>query len=101
MLAKIRARNLDNFINDMFDRMQYSNALNLRVGSMDVSEDDKMIYVDVDVPNYDVEDIKIDVQDKKMIISGNLEEEKTDRRFKIRERQYNNFSRSILFEKYY
>ena len=98
MLSKVRTRNIDNFINEIFDKVSYVPTLNSRVGAMDVAEDDKNIYIHIDAPNYDVEDIKIDVQDKKMIISGNLEEEKTDRRYKIRERQYNSFSRSILFE---
>jgi HSP20 family protein len=98
MLGKVRAKNIDGFLNEVFDRMNYVQTLNGRVGCMDVAEDEKNIYIDIDAPNYEAEDIKIDIQDKKMIISGNIEEEKNGRRYKIRERQYNAFSRSILFE---
>lgn len=68
------------------------------VGTMDVSEDDKNVYIEVDCPNYNIEDIKIEVQDKKMIISGSFENEKNNRKYKIKERNYNSFARTILFE---
>lgn len=98
MLRKIRPMTLETLLSDFVSPREIASTFAAQVGTMDVSEDDKNIYVDVDVPNYDIENIKIEVQDKKMLISGSYEAEKNDRRYKIKERNYNSFARTILFE---
>ena len=103
MLRKIKPNYIENLFDDFWNanNMQHKKLAShfaAQVGTMDVSEDEKNVFVEVDVPNYDIEDIKIEVQDKKMIIHGSFEEEKTDRRYKIKERNCNSFSRTILFE---
>lgn len=98
MLRKIRPMTLETLLSDFVSSREIASTFAAQVGTMDVSEDDKNIYVDVDVPNYDIENIKIEVQDKKMLISGSYEAEKNDRRYKIKERNYNSFARTILFE---
>jgi HSP20 family protein len=100
MYKKIRPILIDSLLEDLWNTRHNKMPSHFapQVGTMDVSEDDKNIYVEIDVPNYDIESIKIETQDKKMIISGNLEEEKNNRRYKIKERNFNSFSRTILFE---
>lgn len=98
MHRKIRPMTLETLLSDFVSPREIASTFAAQVGTMDVSEDDKNIYVDVDVPNYDIENIKIEVQDKKMLISGSYEAEKNDRRYKIKERNYNSFARTILFE---
>jgi HSP20 family protein len=102
MLKKYDNKMLEDFVQDFWNipnrtRVAGANFANT-VGTMDVSEDDKNFYVEIDVPNYDIEDIRIEVQNKKMIITGAIEAEKSDRKYRIRERNYNSFTRTILFE---
>lgn len=98
MLRKMKPMTFETLLGDFVSPREIASTFAAQVGTMDVSEDDKNIYVDVDVPNYDIENIKIEVQDKKMIISGSYEAEKNERKYKIKERNYNSFARTILFE---
>lgn len=102
MLRHDKTKTLDNFFDDFWAlpaRAKVAGAnYGATVGTMDVSEDQKNIYIEVDVPNYDIDDIKIEVQNKKMTISGNFEAEKSERKYRIKERNFNNFTRTILFE---
>lgn len=103
MLKKVKNYNIENLLDDFWkvpaiNANKYASHFSMQLGTMDVSEDDKNYYVEIDVPNFDIDDIRIEVQDKKMIITGNVEQEKNERRYKIKERTYNSFSRSILFE---
>ena len=98
MLRKIKPMTFETLFGDFVSPREIASQFSAQVGTMDVSEDEKNVYVEIDVPNYEIDDIKIEVQDKKMLISGSFEAEKNNRKYKIKERSYNSFARTILFE---
>lgn len=73
-------------------------ALSLNQGLMDVYEDDKNVYAEIDAPSYEPSDISIEVDGRRMTISGKKEEEKTDKRYKIKERISSSFVRTFVLE---
>ncbi len=72
--------------------------LSLNQGLMDVYEDDKNVYAEIDAPSYEPSDISIEVDGRRMTISGKKEEEKTDKRYKIKERSSSSFIRTFVLE---
>ena len=72
--------------------------LSLNQGLMDVYEDDKNVYAEIDAPSYEPSDISIEVDGRRMTISGKREEEKTDKRYKIKERSSSSFIRTFVLE---
>lgn len=64
---------------------------------IDISETDKHIIVEAEIPGVKKEDIKITLQDNILTIKGekNQEEEKKDKNFFRSERSYGSFSRSF------
>ena len=64
---------------------------------IDISEDEKNIFVDAEVPGIAKEDLKIVLEDNVITISGEKkqEEEKKDKNFHRTERAYGSFSRSF------
>lgn len=72
--------------------------LSLNQGLMDVYEDDRNVYAEIDAPSYEPSDISIEVDGRRMTISGKKEEEKTDKRYKIKERSSSSFVRTFVLE---
>jgi HSP20 family protein len=64
---------------------------------IDISEDEKNIFVDAEVPGIAKENLKIVLEDNVLTISGEKkqEEEKKDKNFHRTERAYGSFSRSF------
>jgi HSP20 family protein len=65
---------------------------------IDISEDEKKIYVEAEVPGIKKDDLKISVQDNILTISGEKKsevEEKKDKNFYRSERCYGTFQRSF------
>jgi HSP20 family molecular chaperone IbpA len=90
---------LDDIFDDDFDKMIPSN----RISSMkcDVYEKDGNYNIDMDIPGFNKDDIKIICEDGLLTISAekkidNKEEDK-DKRFIRRERVYGKVSRSFTF----
>jgi len=90
---------LDDIFDDDFDKMITSN----RISSMkcDVYEKDGNYNIDMDIPGFNKDDIKIICEDGLLTISAekkidNKEEDK-DKRFIRRERVYGKVSRSFTF----
>ena len=84
---------LDRFFNDWVgaNLKQFSPAV-------DILEDDKSYEIHVAVPGMKKSDFKIDLQDGKLIISGErkLEEKKDGKNFHSIETQYGSFRRSFF-----
>ena len=84
---------LDRFFNDSVgaNLKQFSPAV-------DIAEDDKSYEIHVAVPGMKKSDFKIDLQDGKLIISGErkLEEKKDGKNFHSIETQYGSFRRSFF-----
>lgn len=86
-------------LSSMFDDFfAPAKSFSLNFGLMDVYEDDENVYAEIDVPSYDSSDISIEVNGRRMTISGSREEEKTDKRYKIKERSCSNFVRTFVLD---
>ncbi len=86
-------------LSSMFDDFfAPTRAFSLNQGLMDVYEDDKNVYAEIDAPSYEPSDISIEVDGRRMTISGKREEEKTDKRYKIKERSSLSFVRTFVLE---
>jgi HSP20 family protein len=81
----------------MFGQQQFSLPV-------DVSETDKEITIESDIPGFDPKNIKIDVRNNMLTISGTQEEksDKKDKKWHRRERSYSyaEFTRQILLPEY-
>ncbi len=64
---------------------------------IDISEDDKHIYIDAEIPGVNKKDLKITLQDNILTIQGEKkrEEEKKEKNFFRSERLYGTFQRSF------
>ncbi len=90
---------LDDIFDDDFDKMIPSNRINSM--KCDVYEKDGNYNIDMDIPGFNKNDIKIECEDGLLTISAekkidNKEEDK-DKRFIRRERVYGKVSRSFTF----
>jgi len=74
----------------------YGNELNPKV---DMHEDEKGVYVKVEMPGLEEKDVKVSIENNMLTISGEKKEEKTDedkkRNYYYCERRFGSFSRSI------
>jgi len=64
---------------------------------VDVSEDDKEIRISADLPGLDEKDIEVELSDDRLTIKGEKQEEREEkeRSYRLRERTYGSFARSI------
>jgi HSP20 family molecular chaperone IbpA len=90
---------LDDIFDDDFDKMIPSNRINSM--KCDVYEKDGNYNIDMDIPGFNKNDIKIECEDGLLTISAekkidNKEEDK-DKRFIRRERVFGKVSRSFTF----
>ena len=89
-LSELRAR---------FDRMfdQFDNRERVWTPAIDVERDDGHLVVHADLPGIKPEEVKIEVEDDILTISGEHEErkEEKDKQYVRRERRYGSFSRSM------
>lgn len=75
-------------------RNEYSSSFNPKI---DISEDDKHLYVDAEIPGIKKEDLKVTIQDNIITIKGEKkrEEEKKEKNYYRNERCYGTFTRSF------
>lgn len=69
---------------------------------IDLSETDKEIIVELDIPGYNPKDIKVSLEDNLLTISGTMKDD-TDsehRKYYKRERRYGSFQKSITLPRY-
>jgi len=89
------------FSNDPFFSSD-SSLVNRSAPSMDMSESDDELDIKLDVPGYEPEDIKVDVEGNNLIISGESthEEEVDEKKYYRKERATGSFSRCIQLPSY-
>ena len=65
--------------------------------AVDIREEDDAFYVDAEVPGMAAEDVKVDVENKVLTLSGErkVEKEETEGTYRRVERQYGSFTRSF------
>jgi HSP20 family protein len=80
------------------DFFNYSRKSSLISEPMDLYEDNDNVYAEIDVPSYDVNDISIEIDGRRVTISGRREENKSDKRYKIKERNSSSFIRTFILE---
>jgi HSP20 family protein len=69
--------------------------------SLDIHDADKEVTVHADLPGLKKEQVKIDLHGNKLVISGENNQESSfdDKGWKVRERSYGKFERSVLLPK--
>ena len=84
----------DFFRNDFFDR---KDRMNFNLMKTDIREDDKSYLLEVDLPGYSKDDIKIDITDGYLTINAKVEKENNDEKknYVRRERFTGEVSRSF------
>lgn len=84
----------DFFRNDFFDR---KDRMNFNLMKTDIREDDKSYLLEVDLPGYSKDDIKIDITDGYLTINAKVEKEDNDenKNYVRRERFTGEVSRSF------
>ncbi len=102
-----REDSFNNFLelDDMFKRLNIFSSINRTLAeagnvwypSIDVSDDDKNVYVRADLPGVNKEDIGLSIENDVLTIKGKRknEEEKKGKNYHIIERGYGSFQRSI------
>jgi HSP20 family protein len=88
-LGELRSR-FDRMLDELSDGRQWTPAI-------DVERDNGNLVVRADVPGIKPEEVKIEVEDDILTVSGEHEErkEQRDKHFLRRERRYGSFSRSM------
>jgi HSP20 family protein len=90
-LAELRTR-FDHMFDDLRDNHEHA-----WTPAIDVMRDNGNLVVRADIPGLKPEEVKIEVQDDILTVSGEHEErkEETDKQYVRRERRYGSFSRSM------
>src|SRR5271166_5236658 len=91
-LGELRSR-----FDRMFDELTDGGGVRGWTPAIDVERDNGNLVVRADVPGIKPEEVKIEVEDDILTVSGHHEErsEQRDKRFLRRERRYGSFSRSL------
>jgi HSP20 family protein len=87
-------------LGDTFPRgMEIANQF---MPTIDVSETDKELLIEANIPGYDPKDVEIDVHDNVLTIHGvtHQDKEEKDKKYYRRERGYGEFRREILLPDY-
>ncbi|HKJ33776.1 MAG TPA: Hsp20/alpha crystallin family protein [Balneolales bacterium] len=84
---------LDEFFNDALARTDRDTF----IPNVDISEDNDSYHIEVALPGLNKDDIKMDLKDRTLTISGErkFEKEKKDKRYHLMESGYGKFSRSF------
>lgn len=91
-------RTFSNILDEFFQDATAGDGGRLHAPGMDVSETDSHYHVHVSLPGMKKEDINIDLQDRRLTISGERKEEAEDKDKKhlVRETRYGRFERSVV-----
>lgn len=91
-------RSFSNLLDDFFNDVVQSDTGRMYVPSMDVSETDSHYHIRVSLPGMKKDDINIDLQDRRLTISGERKEETEDKDTKhhVQETRYGRFERPIM-----
>ncbi len=90
-------RHMNSMFNNMFEGNEEEITACCWSPRVEISEQEDRYLVDADLPGLEKEDIKVEVEDNVLSITGErrLEEEKEEQNYHLRERVYGKFSRSF------
>ncbi|MCD6254045.1 MAG: Hsp20/alpha crystallin family protein [Thermotogae bacterium] len=93
-------REIDRLFDDFFrtERREHTSFL----PDVDIYEDDNKIYVEVEVPGMNKEDVKVKIEDNVLTIFGEKKQEKESKKhnYHVVERSYGTFQRSFALPDY-
>ena len=91
-------RSFTSLLDDFFNDVVTSDTGRMFVPNIDVTEDDSQYHVQVALPGLKKDDIHVDLQDRRLTISGERQEEKEEKETKhhLTETRYGKFERSIM-----
>ncbi|MDG5767988.1 Hsp20/alpha crystallin family protein [Balneolales bacterium ANBcel1] len=91
-------RRFSSILDDFFNDVVSSDTGRMFVPSLDVTEDDSHYHVQVSLPGLKKEDIHVDLQDRRLTISGERKEEKEEKetKYHLTETRYGKFERSVM-----
>ncbi len=91
-------RSFSNLLDDFFNDVVASDSGRLYVPSMDVSETDSHYHIQLTLPGMRKDEINIDLEDRRLTITGERKEETEDknRKYHVRETRLGQFERSVM-----
>ncbi len=91
-------RTFSSLLDDFFNDAVASDSGRLYVPSLDVSETDTHYHIQLSMPGMKKDDISIDLQDRRLTITGERKEEVDDKntKYHVREMRYGTFERTIM-----
>jgi len=97
-LIPFRPLGMDRFFDDDWQEMDFPKVPKIAVPAIDVYEKDKKVVVECQLPGIDPENVKIDVADDVLKISGEkkIESEDKEKNYYHREMSYSSFARSVI-----
>lgn len=87
-----------NLLDDFFNDVVSNDSGRLFMPSMDVYETDSHYHIDVSLPGMKKSDINIDLQDRRLTVSGERKEEHEENTTKchVKETRFGGFERSVM-----
>ena len=94
---------INNKINNIFNNISIPGtgkgySLNPKI---DISEDEKNIYIEAEIPGIKKEEIKVKLEDKKLTISGekkDIQPEEINKKYHVRERIFGTFNKEFILK---
>lgn len=84
--------------NDLFDDFFKDFRLTPTAGRMDIIDNDDKYVIEIELPGFKKEDIKISLKDNKLTVTAKTEEIKEERKYLHRERRFNETTRTICVD---
>ncbi len=94
----VMPRRFSSLLDDFFNDVVTSDTGRMFVPSLDITEDESHYHVRVALPGMKKDDIHVDLQDRRLTVSGERKEEQEDKdtRYHLTETRYGNFERSVM-----
>ncbi|MEX0681154.1 MAG: Hsp20/alpha crystallin family protein [Balneolales bacterium] len=90
-------RSFSNLLDEFFNDVVASDSGRLFIPSIDLTEDESHYHVHMALPGIRKEDINIDLQDRRLTVSGERKEQNENKntKYHLMETRYGNFERTI------
>jgi HSP20 family protein len=94
---RMMRREIDDLFSDFAQRLPMAEGGGLRAPAINVAETEGAIEITAELPGVDQKDIKLSIEGKRVILSGEKKEEsqKDEKGWHVMERSYGSFRRSI------
>ncbi len=91
-------RSFSSLLDDFFNDVVTSDSGRLYVPSLDVYETDSHYHINLSLPGMKKDDINIDLQDRRLTVTGERREEVDEKntKYHVREMRHGSFERSIM-----